>query len=326
MHAKQGNWDAARTQFAVLIHETCPSNFSLEIGKLALAEKQSDLAIESLTEASRRKEIDSLAALNLLFTHFRRQNNEREMLRCVREMAELERGRPELWWKLLEMLDTRRFDLEFLSALRQALQNELPERDKTEMRHRLVARLVEQGDTEQARHELVTIVDREGRTPRIKLHEAAIERLEGHSSEALKLLTAALAEAGEHPGAVRLRGLIHFDLGMDREAAEEFEKGIEHDPFDLSAHFKLSEAYRRLGQFDLAQKHEAIAQEIRDKRQQINKLRAAVAHTPSDKRLYQQLAELHRELNDPRGAAHWEEQAQDIGDSRPNATETRAAW
>lgn len=113
---------------------------------------------------------------------------------------------------------------------------------------------------------------------------------------------------------------------MDREAAKDFEKGIEHDPFDLSAHFKLSEAYRRLGQLNLAQKHEAIAQETRDKRQQINKLRAAVARTPSDKRLYQQLAELHRELCNPRGAAHWEEQAQDIGDSRPNATETRAAW
>ena len=250
-----------------------------------------------------------MAALNVLFWHYREQNQERDQLDCLREMAELDDSQPELWWKLLEMLDARQLDSEYMSTLRVALDQKLPARDKTEMQHRLVARLVDQGDATPARRELASLVEHEGLSARVRLHQAAIFRLEGKPHEALEMLEAALPVIGERPGVVRLRALIHLDLGMHRDAAEGFQKGVEEEPFDLVAHYKLAEAYRKLGKLDLARKHQEISDQIRGKRQKINKLREAIKGQPSDRRLCEQLAELHRDLNDTRGAALWESRA-----------------
>jgi tetratricopeptide (TPR) repeat protein len=309
LSARRGEWETALPVFAALDHKTCPASFLLEFGESALAAHRPAEAVEALTEVRRRRIAASVTALDVLFAHYRQRNEEREMINCVHEMAELCRNRPELWWKLLELLDARQLDSEYMSVLREALWQQLPARDMGEMQHRLVARLVDLGDVEQARRELAAIIAHEGLSERARLHQAAIDRLEGNSAAALEMIEAALAKAGEQPGAVRLRALIHLDLGMYNEAAEDFRKGIEEDPYDLVAHFKLAETYRKLGKLDLAQKHEAISLEIRDKRQRINKLREATGRRPSDRRLFEELAELHRDLNDARSAALWQERA-----------------
>jgi tetratricopeptide (TPR) repeat protein len=312
LSARQGDWETACALFASLNRETCPATFLLEFGEAALAAQRPTEGLPALAEVRRRRIPESVAALDMLFVHHRRRNEEREMLNCVHELAELEGARPELWWKLLELLDARQLDSEYLNVLREALRQDLPPRDTTEMRHRLVARLVDQGEVEEARRELAGLVRQEGPSARTRLHEAAIDRLEGNPSAALELIEAALAAAGERPGAVRLRALIHFDLGKYQEAAEDFEKGMEEDPYDLVAHFKLAEAYRKLGKSGLAKRHEAISADIRDKRQKINKLREATKQRPADRHLFEQLADLHRALNDPRGAALWQERASRI--------------
>jgi tetratricopeptide (TPR) repeat protein len=312
LNAKRGNWRKAQSLFAALNHETCPAGFLLEFSEMALAAHRPTEAVRALNEVRRRRIPASVTALDLLFSHYRGRDEERKMLDCVHEMAELERDRPELWWKLLELLDARQLDSESMSVLQEALQQKLPDRDRNEMQHRLVGRLVDQGDVAQARRKLNAIVEHEGLSARARLHEAAILRLEGKPAEALESLEAALAESGEEAGAVRLRALIHLDLGMYQEAAADFQKGIDEDPYDLVAHFKLADAYRNLGKPHLAQKHEAISIGIREKRQKINKLREATSRRPTDRRLFDELAELHRDLNDSRGAAVWQERAKRI--------------
>jgi tetratricopeptide (TPR) repeat protein len=307
--AERGDWKSALPLFARLDLGACSSVFLNRFGELALKERQTTEGIAALSEVRRRKTPESIAALDALFAYYRRQNQERQMLDCGHELAELGEGQPELWWKLLEMLDKRQLETEYLDTLRTAVERNLPARDKTEMRHRLVARLVDHSDAALARHELAPLLENEGLSPRVKTHQAAICRLEGRPDEALKLLNAALQVTGERPEVVRLRGLIHLDLGMYEDAAADFRKGIAEDPYDLVGHFKLAEAYRKLGQLDLAGRHQQIADQIRDKRQRINKLREAVKRNPNDRRLYEQLAELHRDLNDSHEALSWENRA-----------------
>ena len=312
LRAERGDWKSALPLFAALDLGACPSGFLIAFGELALKGRRTTEALMALSEVQRRKIPESLAALNVLFWHYREQNQERDLLDCLREMAELGDGQPELWWKLLEMLDARQLESEYMRTLRVALEQKLPAPDKTEMQHRLVARLVDQGDAAPARRELAPLVAHEGLSPRVRLHQAAIFRLEGKPHEALEMLEAALPVTGERPGVVRLRALIHLDLGMHRDAAEDFRKEVEEEPFDLVAHFKLAEAYRKLGKLDLARKHQEISVQIRGKRQKINKLREALKGKPADLRLCEQLAELYRDLNDTRGAALWERRANQI--------------
>jgi tetratricopeptide (TPR) repeat protein len=314
LSARQGDWETALALFAALDRERCPAAFLLEFGEAAMAAHRPTEGVQALTEVRRRRVPESVRALDALFVHYRGQNEEREMLNCVHELAELERARPELWWKLLELLDARQLDTEYMIVLREALRQDLPARDRTEMQHRLVARLVDEGEAEEARRELAVLIENHGPSARTRLHQAAIDRLEGNPSEALEMIESAIAEAGEQSGAVRLRALIHFDLREYKEAAEDFEKGVEADPYDLVAHFKLAEAYRKLGKPDLARKHEEISLDIRDKRQKINKLREATKQRPADRPLFEQLADLHRALNDSRGAALWQERASRIRD------------
>lgn len=311
--AGRGDWETASPLLAALDQGACPSAFLIEMGEAALRAGRTGEGVALLELVRRRKDRDAAAALEHLFAHYHEQQQDRQMLDCLHELAERD-GQPALWWKLLELLDARDLETEFLFVLREALQQPLPAADRLELRHRLVARLVDLGETKQARSELDSIVEREGLSPRARLHQAAILRLEGKPREALKALEAALSQSGEHPGAVRLRALIHLDLDMLREATADFQQGLENDPFDLSAHYKLAELYRKLGETELAQKHLEISTAIREKRQRINKLREASKRDPPDRRLYDELARLHRELNDARGALFWEERASRLRD------------
>jgi len=312
LRSERGDWKSALPLFAALDKRACPSVFLNAFGELALKGRRTTAGLDALSEVRRRKVPESMSALDALSCYYREQNQERQVLDCLHEMAELGNGRPDLWWKLLEMLDARQLDSEYLSTLRTALEQRLPSRDKIELQYRLVARLVDRGDAVLAQRELALLVEKEVHSARVKIQQAAIFRLEGNPREALEMLEAALTGTSERLEVVRLRALIHLDLGMHREAAEDFQKSIEAEPFDLVAHFKLAEAYRKLGKLDLARKHQEISDQIRGKRQKINKLYEAVKRQPANRQLCEQLAELHRDLNDARGASLWESRANPI--------------
>jgi hypothetical protein len=309
LSAERGDWNSALPLFARLELRDCRAEFLVKFGELALQDRHTAEGLAALSEVRRRKTPGSMPALEALFWHYRQDDDERDMLECLREMAELGGGKPELWLKLLEMLDKRMLDTEYMNALRMALRQDLPARDRAELQHRLVARLVDQGDAPAARQELAPLIENERLSPRVKLHQAAILRLEGHPADALQTLNEVLAVTGERPTAVQLRALIHLDLGMLAEAAEDFQKAVADDPYDLSAHFKLAEIYRKLGQLDRARKHQEISLQIRDKRQRINRLREIVNHRQGNRRIYEQLAELYLELNDSREAGQWDARA-----------------
>ncbi|MFN0055298.1 MAG: tetratricopeptide repeat protein [Planctomycetales bacterium] len=309
--ARRGDWEGAAELFNELDPAALPLEFLDEFAKLSHAAGRVELAALAWSEIRRRNIPASVQALEGLWGLARDRKDQPAMLEALEELAQLEPRRSERWMRWLSLLEQRRLGAETLRVLRLAVQQELPEPDRRELRHRLVAQLVEAGHIADARRELDDLLRNEGESPRVRVHQAALDRLEGKPQEALDRLQRTLEETGPRPPLIHLRALIYMDLGKYAEAAADFRAGVEADPFDLVSHFKLAEAYRQLNQLDLARQHEELAQGIRQKRQQVHRLREAVKRQPGNPKLYEQLAELHRELNDAEGALRWEALARD---------------
>lgn len=307
--AHRGKWDEAVRFYAGLDRAKCPDEFLIEFGRAALKAAHWDDARDALEEVRQRKSPGCLAALSLLSDLYFQREDGRRMLECLREQARMQPEKPELWRKLLALLRSRHLDTEYEKTLRDALEQNLPDNESRELQFNLVSYLVEKGDSAAARRELERLTKREGQTPRVKFHKAAICRMEGEPREALAILEKVAGEIGNAPAAVHLRALVHFDLGDFAAAAEGFRRELKSDPFNLTAHFKLSEAYAELGRSELARRHNEIAVEIRRKRHRINTLKELSKRHPSDAVVCEELSELYAELNDADESRVWENRA-----------------
>jgi tetratricopeptide (TPR) repeat protein len=322
LKARQGDWTEAMQLYGQFDPSEQPAEFLLEFGKVAQRGPHAETARAALEEAGRRQGAVGLAALEVLHEWHRAANDQSRIIETLQELARREPLRIERWLRLLQFLESRRLMSDVAAALREALAQELPLVDQVRLRHRLVALLIEQGDAPSAREELAHLSAAESKFPQssrheIKLHEAALCRLEGNPQEALRALEEAQAlsseiPAPEIPGLISLRSSIYFDLQRYSEAAQDLRSMVQSDPFDLVAHFKLAEAYRRLGESDLARQHDEIALDIRAKRQRINRLREDLRRRPKSDlpAMYEELIELHRALNDTAGAQFWERRLQ----------------
>ncbi|MSR58542.1 MAG: tetratricopeptide repeat protein [Planctomycetaceae bacterium] len=314
--ARRGDWDAAAALYAGLEAGERPLAFLMRYGTLASRASRFPEAIASLTEVYERRAPEAVQALDALFAVYVEQQDLPKVFATARALARLEPDRPERWWDLLRMLDTQeRRDVENAETLREALSHDLPAGDKLELRHRLVGRLVKIGDAAAARAELGRLAELDGASPRVQVHEAAILRLESRPQEALAVLQSVGDDADDRPGLIRLRAMIHLDLGNYAAAVADFRRGLEDAPFDLVGHFKLVEAYRGQGNLKRAREHEEFARDIREKRWRINKLRDQARGRPPDRRLYQELADLYRELNEPETGLIWERRAHEAPES-----------
>lgn len=311
--ARKRDWNSALPLFARLDQNDCSDEFLLEFGKLAHRAGHVEKAIEALNVVRKRNSTGTYAALELLAQIHQAHREERELLDCVREMSLLTPGEPTLWWKLLELLDARQLTTQSITHLRLALRQDLPQRDQIEMRHRLISRLVGQGQIAEARAELNLLPRSEQLRPRAERHCAALFRLEGKPEQALASLKASNSMTTDQPGVAWLRGQIHFDLQQYDDAIRDFQTVLKADPFDLTVHLRLAEAYRATEQLERAEQHAESARSIRETRQQINRLREKVIHSPGDRSLSMELARLYRELHDQPAADYWEKRASDPG-------------
>jgi Tfp pilus assembly protein PilF len=84
-------------------------------------------------------------------------------------------------------------------------------------------------------------------------------------------LETVLHQLGEIPEALRLRGIMHFELGHVQQAAIDLNRVTEITPDDEISHFKLAEIYRRLEQIEQTQKYQKLAQQSQDRYLKIRK-------------------------------------------------------
>lgn len=306
LQLRKGDWEAARQLMAGLDPEACEDRALLEFARHARRNGHSDLAVTALDVVRRRTPRLRLTALELLTQIYQERHQDRELLDCVRETALSMQSEPAVWWQLLELTDARQLSAESVDCLRLALSQQLPARDRLEMQHQLVARFVAQGQIGEARKTLDQLPKSEQSSARTLRHLAAICRLEGKPQLALEALQSSQSMVLEHPGVAWLRGQIRFDLEKYTEAIEDFEIVLKADPFDLTVHLRAAEALRRTNQTEAAHRHEEAARDIREKRQQINRLREAARRQPDNRTVMLQLAGLYRQLNDQRAADYWQ--------------------
>lgn len=99
-----------------------------------------------------------------------------------------------------------------------------------------------------ARHTLATVLD-----------------LDGHPAEAITLLRDLLQQQPEFGDARYLLGKILLGRGEANEAVPHLEAAVRLSPDDASYHYQLAQAYRKVGRAEMADRHLALFQSLKDK-------------------------------------------------------------
>lgn len=289
--------------------EECRTDLLLLHGRQLADHGDLDAAVRVLSPLRDREGTDeALVALEVLSVIHHDRKELVEELDCVREVAQRDPNNPTRWWVLYNVLTQRQSTQLAIEALRQALTHKLPERDQTEMRHRLVELVMQSGDLAAARVEVNRMLKSDAESPRVLVHQANLCRLEGKFAEGLAALETAITQLGPEKlrEARRLRAILLIDLGRFADATRDLESVVAEDPFDQVAHSKLAEAYRGLNQADKGDEHAAIAESIKQKRQSISQATHTLEREPDRVELYDQIADWYRELNESDSAIAWE--------------------
>jgi tetratricopeptide (TPR) repeat protein len=95
---------------------------------------------------------------------------------------------------------------------------------------------------------------------------ATVLDLEGDQEQAIALLRSVLARRPDFANARYLLGKILLARGAAEEAIEHLQAGAKFAPEDANIHFQLSQAYRKAGRTQLADREFEIYRQIKDKR------------------------------------------------------------
>lgn len=123
--------------------------------------------------------------------------------------------------------------------------------------------------------------------------------------EADPLIARALAADPDNLSARMLAATRSLEAGRVDEAADQLRQTVARHPRDYTAHFKLSQVYRRLGKIAEADAELKISDEIKKIRDRFTKLHEQAASAPQDADLRYQLGATALELNRPDLAVGW---------------------
>lgn len=315
---KQGAWEAAFSQFASLDTAACRADLLLAFGRQAFEAQQGPPALQVLEAVRARGTRESAEALDLLIANYREWGQTDELIAAARELIRLKPQDARPWSLLIQLLkgETRR-DVECLKAIREALDQDLPEDARREFQHRLVEQLIVCGDAAAARLEWDKLRQTEGDSFRLRTYDIDLCRLEGKLDEALTRMNGLFDEVRDQAQASLNRGVIYLDMRRYDEAARDLERAVAGDPHNAAAHFKLSEAYRGLGRSEPARRQREIADSIGQKRGRITLLLKRLSREPQNGRIYWELADLYEDLGDAESAAQWKRRAERLVDRPP---------
>lgn len=293
-------------QFGALDLQQCSITFLTEFGRFAIQADAESEAILALNEIAIRKSDEQISALDTLSQIYHNRHDDAHLLDCLNKLADISPEQPERWRTIVAFLDNRQMTTNSVEVLKNALKAGLPPHDELEFRHQLINRLISIGQIHEAWLELESLPASESSSPRAHRHRAALLRMEGKPAMAIASLETSDDLNSVQPGIAWLRGQIRFDLEQFEAAKADLLIVAETDPFDLTVHLKLADIFKALNDQKSADKHRAIAENIRQKRQRINRLREKFRQHP-DPAIRQELAELHAQLNDVKGAEYWQQ-------------------
>jgi tetratricopeptide (TPR) repeat protein len=307
--ANQGAWDAAVVEFDGVDKRVCREDLLLSFGRVALEAQHRSLGRAALETLGDRQSRDAVSALELLLVEYGQWGQQDESIVVARKLARMEPDNPRRWATLVELLKATYRDTECLTAIRQAMERDLPADYQNAFRHRLIQQLIVEGDTASAWKELATLRESEGDSPRIRGYEVDLYRLNGELDKALETINAMFPQLKGSPVAFYTRGVTYLDLGRFEAAARDLERVVTAEPYNERARFKLSEACRSQGDEATARFHRDIANDISSKRSRINELLKKRREHQDDPQLCEQLAELYGALGEDDSAKHWSRRA-----------------
>jgi tetratricopeptide (TPR) repeat protein len=302
----RGDWEATRHRGATLDWQRGRSNLLAMLGSEALAAREWNLASQAFLELRERPGPEALAALQSLVTLYQLEHQPAAALASMEELTSRAPDEPRWWWQLARAFEVREDRAAAAAVYRRALAHRLPSNDEVEMRHRLIERLIDDGDAAGAGAELARLVaDGDPQFARNQVHRAHLDRMAGDFQGALADLEQVWDEIGELTDAIKLRAILQFDAGQFDAARRGLEVVVEAHPFDEVAHFKLAETCRRLGLSEEEQSHRELHQIIQAKRLEIRRLSARSDRIPPTRATCLKLAQLHSELDESERASYW---------------------
>ena len=262
LRGRQNRWKEVAALLAEVKFEDCQTQLLYRLGRDAYASQQWAIAQTVLADLLHREFSEKREVLSLLKVVYGQLGQFGEMRVCAQELTRLAPDDPKAWWDLAKTSEQMGLSIDAIAAYRNVLKHDIPSDASLQVFQKLLDLLVESGDVVAARSELNRLIALHGRQPECSLTEAELFRLEGRSQEALKSIERYVADGGKSLRALMIRGLLRLELGDAEQALKDFEEVAQRDPTYESAHFKLSETYRRLGRLELARGHQAEYERI----------------------------------------------------------------
>ncbi|HMC11752.1 MAG TPA: hypothetical protein VKH44_10695, partial [Pirellulaceae bacterium] len=299
--------------------QACRADLLLAFGRDALLANHQTAGREALEAAARQETAASGAALELLMTDYHEWGQQDEETAAARELTRLEPDDPHHWQRLIDILMAAHKNAERETAARQALEHHPPEDFRRSFEYILATYLISRGEASAARRKIEELKAVEGPSFRLSVCEIEIYQIEGQLDLALETARALSADAQDLPAMYLVRGVAYLELEQYEAAARNIERTVAAQPNNEKAHFRLAEAYRGLGQVELAARHTKIAAEIIDWRKRINDVLEQRTRNPYDLEIYERLAGLHAEMGDKAAADAWRVRGVRIAQTRPKA-------
>lgn len=268
--ARMKNWEKVRTIFASIDKEHCPASSLLALAQRCLDAREWQTADEVMSQIP-AKTASTVEYLELSVMLYAETNRVQLQIHTLEKLTQIAPDNPRYWWSLAKVHEDIKNTSAAIGVLEGAITRKLPKSDAKEMRYRLLEHRIEVGDAVLARKQLEATRAAGETGPQLEFYAACIDQLEGRTEQALSSLETVLRQLGEVPEALRLRGIVHFELGHVQEAATDLKRVTELSPNDEVAHFKLAEIYRRLGQIEQTQKYQKLAQQSQERYLEIRK-------------------------------------------------------
>ena len=241
------DWTSFKTAFSGLELPKCTGPELLVLARLCVQGKQWDAAETSL--AAVQGTTHSAEDYLVVRCGFSAGTNRiRDLVSNAEELTRLYPEKAQYWWQLASIHEQRENTLAAITAYQAAIRQPLPRLEIIRMRHRILDHSISVGDAILAREQLSIVAKESSPDPRIDVYEARLFHLEGRPAEALVALERALGVLGEVPEALRLRGILHLELGNPKQASTDLSRVVSLSPNDEIAFFNLAQALKRDGQ------------------------------------------------------------------------------
>ena len=305
----RGALDEAETAFAAVDPSISRSDLLLLFARQALKSNHFRWAIRALEPMRKRDDSETPEALQLLWNTYSVHGTQDDAFAVGSELLRAQPHNHSLRLERIRALKGAYREVECLAAIREALPFDLPPESRRELEYLLLEQWIVLGDVPEAWKQIQSLQKRYGKSPQLESREVDLYRAEGRLDEALKAITELFPAIEHMPVAYLTRGVIFLDLGRYEEAVLDLNRAVSSEPMNEGARFKLSMAYRGLGNDELANKHREIWASIRQKRIRIIELLQQQRSSFLGKNACVELSRLHRELGDFERARYWQQRA-----------------